>query len=148
MIYDDKFLNDYATRIKKIYVSNIKKSNNFTLSFSLFCGLIAIIDTDIRNKIFSKIQLPKYINPNTNKLSDKDNKNKTISIMRHFRNSLCHFKIDGTQFISDNQKNIKAILFIDKDFYSNEKNFECCLSITEFNSFFNFILNTIVASGK
>jgi len=148
-MYDDKFLMDYATRIKKIYDNNINSDNNFTLTFSLFCGLISVIDKEVRKEIFSKIELPKYINPTKNSIL-QDEKIKTVAIMRHFRNSLCHFKVDRQQIISDNQGNIIKIVFKDKYFKENKKicNFSCELNIEELNNFFNFILEKIIVSGK
>lgn len=135
MMYNKRLLQDYASRIQNIYNNQINSTNDFTLTYSLFCGIVSIIDDITRETIFKNIQIPKYVKNQKNNYKEKSSE-----IMRHFRNSLCHFKLDDTSFIANAQKKISTIVFTDLD------KFKCVLTVKELNDFFLFIINTILTS--
>ena len=100
--------------------------------FCLFCGLVSVIDDDTREVVFKSIQFPEYI-----KNEKSCHKEKSAEIMRHFRNSLCHFKLDYTSFIGNERKQISKIVFRDLD------KFECSLTTKELNEYFLLIIDII-----
>ena len=152
MMYDEKFLKSFVERVEATYlgISKITKYDTTILLTSL-TGILSVIDDEARKNIFSDIEIPKYIKA-TGKTSNYschihktiDNDKKNLAIIRHFRNSLCHFKLDKKHIIADNKGNIEKIIF--KDYYKGNLNFQCTLNIDEIEKFMLFLIEKIKGS--
>lgn len=152
MMYDEKFLKSFIERVEATYlgISKITKYDTTILLCSL-TGILSVIDNNVRKNIFSDIAIPDYIKAvgktsnsscHTHKTIDNDKKN--LAIIRHFRNSLCHFKLDEKHIFADKNGNIEKIIF--EDYYDGDLNFQCTLNIKEIEKFMLFLIEKIKGS--
>lgn len=149
MMYDKDFIKSYINRIEKNYNILEKKSKyDVTALLSSLAGILIVVDDDARKGIFSDVDIPEYIEA-SGKSDDelfyideyKDNGNQNLAIIRHFRNSLCHFKLDDVHIKKNKKNKIKEITF--EDFYNGESNFKCCLTVKKIKEFMKFLVKVI-----
>ncbi len=152
MMYDKNFLVSFSERALsnfEYYVNNKKMEEyDATLLICSFAGVLSIIDDEARKDIFKDTKIPYYINPISNYHKDKviDNDKAELAIIRHMRNALCHFKLDGEHILANTDGEIQEIVF--EDFYKKKCNFKCSLKIEELKEFFYFIINEILQKKK
>ena len=153
MMYDEKFLKSFVKRVEATYlgISKITKYDTTILLCSL-TGILSVIDDEARKNIFSDITIPAYIkatgeSPDASFGIDreKDNDKAHLAIIRHFRNSLCHFKLNNEHIFANKKHKIKQILFEDFNL-SGRKTFSCCLTVKEIEKFMLFLIETIKGS--
>lgn len=153
MMYDENFLKSFVERVESIYlgVSKITKYDT-TILLSLLTGILSVLDDEARKNIFSNIEIPNYIKATGENPSslfgvdrEKDNGKENLAVIRHFRNSLCHFKLNDEHIIADKKHKIKQILFEDFNL-SERKTFSCCLTVKEIEKFMLFLIEKIKGS--
>lgn len=143
MMYE-KVLQDYSQRAYDNYKENVNTENNVTLLICSFTGVMAMLDDKIRKKMFKDISYEKVcaiVSPDKNELYEaKDGSNKTLALYRHFRNTLCHIKMEEHIRADDNNQ-IESIRF--EDYYQNQQKFDCTLTIDQLRNFFEFTVDLI-----
>lgn len=153
MMYDEKFLKSFVERVEATYlgISKITKYDTTILLTSL-TGILSVIDDEARKNIFSDIEIPKYIKATGESSTssfgidkEKDNDKANLAVIRHFRNSLCHFKINDEHIIANKKHKIKQILFEDFNLYGR-KTFSCCLTVKDIEKFMLFLIEKIKGS--
>ena len=154
MMYDEKFLKSFVERVEATYlgISKITKYDTTSLLTSL-TGILSVIDDEARQNIFSDIEIPKYIKATGESSTssfgidkEKDNDKANLAVIRHFRNSLCHFKINDEYIIANKKHKIKQILFEDVNPWTKKINFRCILTVKEIEKFMLFLMETIKGS--
>jgi len=141
MMYDDKILSSCTARILEIYNKNKNKDNNFTLLLMSFAGLVCLLDKDVRRCIFYDFRFPDWFKPEKNyKINGETEKESAI---RHMRNSLCHFKLNGENIIADDNNQISCVNFIDR-----ETNFKCKMTVEQMKELFLLMANKVVSANK
>lgn len=144
MMYDGKTLQRFTERAMENYKQLIKSETKYDITISLctLCGILSIIDQYSRQDIFSDFHIPSYVTPTICKLAPNDKKNKSLAIIRHFRNSLCHFKLDGKSIKSNDSGMIEKIVF--KDVHKGKLQFSCTLKADQIKQFLVTICNHII----
>lgn len=150
MMYDGKTLKAFTERAIENYKQLIKSGTEYDVTIALctLCGILSILDDEVRKCVFEDFTMPEYIRPlpNFTVSPDKDNNNKNIAIIRHFRNSLCHFRLDK-EHIKPNPKNqIEEIIF--EDYYEEKLKFSCSLKADEIGKFLTDISDHIIEKHK
>lgn len=141
MMYDDKILSSCTARILEIYNKNKNKDNNFTLLLTSFAGLLCLLDEDVRRCIFDDFRFPDWFSPEKNCQSNAETEKE--SAIRHMRNSLCHFKLNGENIIADDNNQISCVNFIDR-----ETNFKCKMTVEQMKELFLLMANKVVSANK
>lgn len=152
MMYDDNFLYSYCDRVKKNYEALKDSEFEVTMLLCSFVSIVAIIDDNIREELFSDAKIPDYINPEPN--TPKDGETETLAFYRHLRNSLCHLKIDNQRIKPDGKKEILSVKLVDiwkhneKGRITEDKVFECTLTIAELKELFYEVVAIIHEKTK
>ncbi len=144
MMYDGKTLQSFTERAMKNYKQLIKSETEYDITIALctLCGVLSIIDQYSRQDIFSDFHIPSYVTPTKCKLAPNDMNNISLAIIRHFRNSLCHFKLDGKSIKSNDSGIIEKIVF--KDVYKGKLQFSCTLKADQIKQFLITICDHII----
>lgn len=147
MMYDSPTLKSFTERALDNY-NQCNTENDITKTICCLAGILSILDDIARKDIFADFNIPEYIQPEPNYYIDetKDNNNSKIALIRHFRNSLCHFKLDGEHIKPDNKNEIKEIIF--EDYYKEKINFSCTLTANEIQQFLIDIGKHIIEKTK
>lgn len=142
MMYDENFLKDFAKRTSENYERMRDSVYEVTALFCSFSGLLSVLDENVRKALFRNVKYPIFLKDIQNDLSDKDDGDKSLSMIRHLRNSLCHLKIDG-KHIQHNEKNEITSIILEDMNSKNKITFHCKLSVSELEKLFFFIANTV-----
>ena len=146
MMYDGKTLQRFTERAMENYELLTKHETKYDITITLctLCGILSILDDEARKDIFVDYKMPKYIKPlpHFTIASDKDNGNKNLAIIRHLRNSLCHFKLDGTHIIPNVKQQIEEIIF--EDYFDGQLKFSCTLKADQIKQFLIDISDHII----
>lgn len=143
MMYDENFLKDFAGRASENYKQMKGSEYEVTALFCSFSGLLSVLDENVRKDLFRNVKYPIFLKDIRNDLSDIDEGNKSLSMIRHLRNSLCHLKIDE-KHIRHNEKNEITSIILEDINLKNQITFSCELSVSELEELFFFIANTVL----
>lgn len=150
MIYDDNTLKSFTERAMENYLLLTKHGTEYDITITLctLCGILSMLDESVRKDIFADFKIPEYCKPLPSFKVDpkKDSKKENLAIIRHFRNSLCHFKLDGTHVKANKNGQIEKIIF--EDYYKESLNFSCSLTAEEMKLFLADISNQIISRYK
>ncbi len=143
MMYDENVLVSFSKRVLENYKTNKTEDNEVTLALCSLAGILSILDDEARKDIFKDSCLPDYIKTEDNLYVDRERDCglKNIAIIRHFRNSLCHLKLNENTISKNAVNRITAINF--RDYYQGGCNFECKLKVGELGQFCCFLVETI-----
>lgn len=146
MMYDGKTLQRFTERAMKNYelLTKYETKYDITITLCTLCGILSILDDKARKDIFVDFKIPKYIEPlpHFSIASGKDNGCKKLAIIRHFRNSLCHFKLDGTHIKPNTEQQIEEIIF--EDYFDGQLKFSCTLKADQIKQLLIDISNHII----
>ena len=146
MIYDKDTLQSFTRRAMENYELLTKQGteHDITITLCTLCGILSILDDKARKDIFVDFKIPKYIDPlpHFSVAPDKDNNNENLAIIRHFRNSLCHLKLDGKHIIPNAKQQIEEIIF--EDYFDEKLEFSCTLKADQIKQFLITICDHII----
>ena len=143
MMYE-KVLKDYSKRALENYEKNINTENDVTLLICSFTGVMAMIDKKMRKLFFKNVayeNITQIVNPIKNEpYNGIDENNQTLALYRHFRNALCHIKLEE-HITADENDEIASIKF--EDYWDKKLQFDCILTIQQLAEFFKFTVDII-----